>query len=128
MITKTMLRATLHGLVQEKMLLTRRRTQFKHKTAGEAGEGWRLDALSRLDGRRYSVRSSIRYHHLALGMVRGVPYRRMEPRCHEDNEPDPERIRRVLDSFMPYGEYRAWTIERIQGWLDGDGAAQEAAE
>jgi len=77
-------------------------------TAPETGP-----ARSLLWGRKRDVGAGARLSHLAYGLLRGLPYRAMEPKTQEGNVPACslvlERIHAVLDEEAK----AAWTQERV---------------
>jgi hypothetical protein len=52
----------------------------------------------RLWGEKRRVGSQARQALLAYGFARGVPYRRIEPRCREGNQAQPAAITRALEA------------------------------
>ena len=124
--TRMILRTHLGAMVQEKTVLSRRRRKFKNGTRGKMVEGERLAILGRLDQHRHLLKADIRHQHLALGVFIGTPYRAMEPRVREGNEPKANLIHACLQPFLSWKEKREWTANRIEAWLEGKAEAKAA--
>ncbi len=140
---KKLLKTHLASLVYEKKALTRTRTRFLAWARSTDKEATPPNALFTLDRRRGEVKTDIRHHHLALGLLRGRGYREMEHKTREGNAPRADAIQAALRTFLPFQvqrQGREWvhipvfqdtryTPEYITSWLEASSEAlQEAAE
>lgn len=63
-----------------------------------------------------------RYHMIAYGLLRGIPYERIE-RCGEHNRPDAQKVYDVLKQHVwGWEQERQWTLEAVQTALKTAGA------
>lgn len=53
-----------------------------------------------------------RYHLVAYGLLRGVPYDRIE-KCGENNKLDPKRLFELMKAHAPWELERELTLERV---------------
>jgi hypothetical protein len=65
--------------------------------------------------RRVTVRQEARLAHLALAFVRGRPYKRVENKVRENNEPNPGRLVRKINRFVTAPVTPAMVVD----WLTG---------
>lgn len=93
-------------------------------TEGSAfGSGWKKYEL-KLEANRIGS-GCIRPRHLALGLLRGVPYKAMEQKTH-DNELDLARLRGAVQSVL--GEAfqtdvsELYTLQSLKAWMDHEPA------
>lgn len=78
--------------------------------------------------RKHVIGINTRHHLLAYAFLRGVPYRKVEPKCGEFNQPQSQQIFKVVDAhapswiaYDPYtktggGTYKV-TLAEVQAWL-----------
>lgn len=125
------IRKALKDLTEEKRQTKAQILGLKYDAAGERrpDTGPERDRIwqSYVCGTRPQARAA----HLALGLLRGRPYKAMEARCHEDSPPPLYGILHVIHEAC--GEDKdlkaEWTLERIRSLIEKgiDPVAQEAA-
>ena len=54
-----------------------------------------------------------RYHLVAYGLLRGIPYDRIE-KCSENNRPNPKRLFELMKAHAPWQLDRDLTIDRVK--------------
>lgn len=76
-----------------------------------------------------STRPDARIAHLALGLLRGRPYKALEAKTLEGNAPSAYYINRVISQACEGDkELQAeWSEGRVQSWLDGEESAEKVA-
>lgn len=72
-----------------------------------------VDAATSLRGSRASYARSL---NIASGLIRGIPYRKIEAKCNE--APNAEEILEIIQSHASWREKREWTLERVKGLLE----------
>lgn len=113
------------------------RLVLRAKIKGLAAEGVRLGQRARATTRarraahrrtKSQVGAIARYHLLAYGLLRGVPYAAIE-RPRADHAPDPARLARLVHEHGGWNAAREWPPERVRAWLAPalNDAAQPAA-
>jgi hypothetical protein len=65
------------------------------------------------------IGTNARYLLLAKGLLRGRTYRRMESKCAKGNKPSASNLHDLLLQYIPKKGVMSFTVESIQGWLDG---------
>ena len=78
----------------------------------------------------WSRRPLARAAHLALGMLRGTPYKEMESRCAENSPPPLYGMLKAVHEALGDDEAlkAEWTLGRIQNFVEGkEPTAQEVA-
>ena len=60
-----------------------------------------------------------RYHFIAYGLLRGIPYERIE-RCSKDNGPDPQRVLELMVAHSGVVEKTRADGRRVFGWAHYD--------
>jgi len=112
--------AKINGLAQEgkksRIRISRAKTQ---------------EAVWPLAYRKHLIGREARNHLLAYAFLRGIPYRKVEPKCSEFNKPTAFSIFKVVEQhaptyimYDPYtktggGGYKA-TQEDVQSWLTSE--------
>lgn len=120
--TKEALKTTIKGLVESKIQLTCERREYKLASRGSIPEAERLVWFSGCDEERRDMKRHIRHHLLAYGMIRGVPYARIEPNVGPDNDPNCTFIRVVLQKHGMTADE-----DQIVSWVEGGEPVEEAA-
>ena len=46
-----------------------------------------------------STKRTCRHKHIAYSMLRGKTYEQIEPKCREDNKPNQDLIREIIDAY-----------------------------
>lgn len=91
----------------------------KDANATSGMEKWKINQ------KRRRVGSYTRYFYLAYGMLREVPYRKIEQKTHSGNEPEISRIQEALQEVM-YDNLSIedvevlWNREKIKEWLGNE--------
>lgn len=70
---------------------------------------------------RYAYSGSARIHHLAYGLLRGVPYRKMERNTEHTDKSREVLAKKVLEVIHEYSSYfsrREWTLEKVINLLE----------
>lgn len=77
----------------------------------------------------WHTRPKARAAHLALGFLRGTPYKAMEPRCAPDGAPPLYGVLQTIHAACGDDKelIAEWTLGRIQKLVSEPAAAQEAA-
>jgi hypothetical protein len=84
--------------------------------------------LWRLAHRKHVVGIDIRHHLLAYAFLRGTPYRKLEAKCGEFNQPYASLIFKVIEQHAPYYVTRPFngaprfmgytpTLDDVKVWL-----------
>lgn len=81
--------------------------------------------IARLKGdRRWALRfrklalgAYTREHLIAYGLLRNVPYERIETKCAKGNEPNVANITAIIKLHAPYYEREKWTNDRVSELL-----------
>ncbi len=58
-----------------------------------------------------------REHLIAYGLLRGVPYSRIEGKCGDKNEPNVKTIHAIVQAHVPWNEKQKWTEAHVSGLL-----------
>ncbi len=64
---------------------------------------------------RYDGSWETRHHHLAYGLLRGIPYFDMERTCKI--VPNPEQILDIIHKYCSYSEKQEWTLDKVKKLL-----------
>ena len=104
-IEKIRLVSRLRGFEQEAKSL---RIKIK-KAEDKERPSWRLRQAKQVIG------VDARHHLLAYAFLRGIPYKCLEPKCRDKNEPNVEMIISVAATFSP----NSITDDKIRNWLEG---------
>jgi len=75
-----------------------------------------------------SMHTRARWLLLVKGLMVGRAYHRMERKCAEGNLPSAEYLVSVLGEYLPARQMVPFTIEAVQGWLDGGEAPKQVVE
>lgn len=63
------------------------------------------------------VRKSLQYDNrlylVAYGLIRGIPYRKIEPKCALENRLNPRAVAATIRAFVPWNEQKQWSDERV---------------
>lgn len=73
--------------------------------------------------RKVQVRREARATHLARAALKGMPYRRVEEKSHD--EPPYLRVHQLLRKYSPYGD--SWSVDRVRDWFASEEGARLAA-
>lgn len=57
-----------------------------------------------------------REHLIAYGLLRGIPYARIE-KCSENNRPDPQRVFELVQAHADWKAKREFTLEKVKELL-----------
>lgn len=117
---KFLLIGKINGLANES-----KRARILYRGAKE--KGWKFAHRKNLVG------FEARHYLLAYGFLRGIPYKKMELNCREDNEPNPKSIFKIVQlhapSYIMYDPYtktggKTYTVveEDVVKWLAGEEA------
>lgn len=92
---------------------------------GESGTHWGVnikpsykrylslsDAASALRGDRASHARSL---NIASGLLRGIPYKRIEAKCKE--APNAKQVLAIIQSHTSYADRKNWTLEKVKELL-----------
>lgn len=107
--TKFILIGKINGLAAQTKK-TRGRIR-KAKAKKDTSRIWRLAYRNHVMG------IDIRHHLLAYAFLRGVPYRKVEGKCGEFNQPRADLIFKVIEQHAPY--YVHYTFENLGRKLPG---------
>ena len=101
-----------------------RKTRSRIKKAKSISQ----EAVWPLIYRKHVLGVNTRHHLLAYAFLRGVPYRKVEPKCGQFNQPQAHQIFKVVEAhapgWIPYDPYTKVggcvykaTLEEVQAWL-----------
>lgn len=71
------------------------------------------DNRHRLWNNKRSLGEHTREHLIAYGLLRNVPYERIEGRCAKDNQPNPRAVQSVIHAHIFSHQRSGWPIERV---------------
>jgi hypothetical protein len=128
-MSKIYLKIKLMSLAEESKIIRRQEHNLVKRYRKLRSIGKEVSATS--DGllasihhhRVREVRCEARSAHLAYGYLRETPYRAMEWRCENDNQPD---WRRVLDIAKKFGAHKL-TAETLAAWAEVPAVERKAA-
>jgi hypothetical protein len=63
--------------------------------------------------------SRARHAMIAYGILRGVPYAKIERKCRENNKPNPKMIQKHIFFVISAWEEKDWSIEKISEMIKG---------
>lgn len=114
--TRTQIKKRIKALVAQKVKLTRERREYKLESRGKEPEGKRLAFFENIDYSRSGLKHDIRHGLLLYGYLRGLDYKRLEPKVREGNEPS------TIDICLFGQQNGDLTIngDHVQRWLDGE--------
>jgi hypothetical protein len=58
-----------------------------------------------------------REHLIAYGLLRNIPYERIEAKCQQGNQPRAGRIAEIIRAHVPYHEQAKWTQLHVEKLL-----------
>lgn len=99
---------------------------LKAKVCGFQHVGQRLRSrITRTNGdvrhalwnRKRDLGDHARVHLIAYGLLRNVPYERIEGRCAKENKPNPAAVQSVIHAHVYPWQKSEWPIERVAGLL-----------
>lgn len=74
--------------------------------------------------RRWSLRfqknalgAHTREHLIAYGLLRNIPYEKIEAKCAKGNEPNAKRITEIVQTHAQWNEKSKWTQARVEALL-----------
>lgn len=70
----------------------------------------------RLWNKKRELGTQCRYHHVAYGLLRGVPYLSIE-RCAPNNRLDPQKLLDVMLQHADFSQKRSLTLESVKEML-----------
>jgi len=73
------------------------------------------DTLSAADGLRNSKASYARSLNIANGLLKGIPYKQIEAKCHV--EPDTIEIFGIIKNYIGYLDSKKWDLDIVKGLL-----------
>lgn len=100
---------------------------LKANICGHQHVGHQLrNRISHLSGaRRHEMRlykrdfgELTRAHLIAYGLMRGVPYERIENRCGKNNLPPATRVYEIIRIHCMLGMSKDWSLERVESLLE----------
>jgi hypothetical protein len=68
--------------------------------------------------RRGIVRHEARHAQLAYGFLRGMPYKKMEAKCHPGCEPDFKKVRSSIERYVCARRELGMKINEKWGWME----------
>jgi hypothetical protein len=110
------LKAHIKTTVDKKISLTRERREYKLRTRGKVPEVERWCFFASIDDDRSITKGEIRHSLLAYAYVRNRPYRTLEAKVREGNEPSARHIFGILRRFG-VEENANELLDAIQQWL-----------
>lgn len=67
--------------------------------------------------RKLALGAYTREHLIAYGLLRNVPYERIEAKCAKGNEPNIDRVVDIVQSHVPHWERLKWSRDRVRELL-----------
>lgn len=96
-----------------------------HKAIDSANEDKLRDWMDRNNEIASHIRhhgsAQARWHHLAYGLLREIPYRKMERDTEHTKHTRrflAEKLHEIIQSYAGYGTRREWTLDKIIEWLE----------
>ena len=86
--------------------------KFRRRIAKSKG-----DRKWKLQFRKAVLGSFTREHLIAYGLLRGVPYEKIEGKCATGNEPNVFRVSDIIRAHVPSYEQKQWSTERVTDLL-----------
>lgn len=125
------IRKALEALTEEKRQTKAQIQGLKFNEAGERRPETGPERDRIWQSYVWGTRPQARAAHLALGLLRGRPYKAMEARCHEDSPPPLYGILKAIhEACGENADLKAeWSLDRIRTLVEKgiDPVAQEAA-
>ena len=123
------IRKSLANLTEQKRQVKAQIQGLKFDAAGQRHPETGPERDQLWQGYVWSTRPLARAAHLALGFLRGTPYKAMEPRCAEDSPPPLYGALKAIHAACGEDESlkAEWTLERIQKLVEETSAVKEAA-
>ncbi len=111
---KHKLRVNVKSLVCESRIIRKEIKRILKTSDGTDAKARTASTLER--HRKVVVRDETRHALLAMGFVKGTPYRRIEQATREGNEPNAERIANKLKRMCRYTD-----VSEVQEWILASG-------
>lgn len=82
--------------------------KFRRRIAKSAG-----DKRWALRFRKMCLGAYTREHLIAYGLLREVPYEKMEAHCAKGNEPNAKAVLEIIQSHLPLYERGKWSLDQV---------------
>lgn len=61
-----------------------------------------------------------RHHLIAYGLLRGIPYKVIEPCCGNYNNPNIAEVHKIIERYTIWKDWQLWTLDHVCKLINGE--------